>query len=205
MMSEPNIIQGDFSFRVLPVIDKQVFRMGIAGNYGIDSSDVKWAAEHGANYWVWGSSFKKVTSGIKEVIRKDREKNVVALLGWGFFGWQVRQSVEKALRKLNTDYLDVFKLGWLGRTSTYSEGVIDSLLKLKQEGRIKVIGTSIHDRKRAGKLALDSELDLLMIRYNAKHTGAEEDIFPHLKKTESFCCQLYSVGLAAVDQTYERS
>ncbi len=32
------------------------------------------------------------------------------------------------------------------------------------------------------ELALDSELDLLMIRYNAKHTGAEEGIFPHLQK-----------------------
>ncbi len=182
MTKEHNIIQSDFSFRILPVIEKRLFRMGIAGNYGIDSSDVEWAAEQGANYWVWGASFKKVTAGIKEVIRKNREKNVVALLGWGFFGWQVRQSIEKALRKLNTDYLDVFKLGWLGRTSIYSQGVVDSLLKLKQEGKIKAIGTSIHDRQRAGQLALDSELDLLMIRYNAKHTGAEEDIFPHLKK-----------------------
>ena len=182
MTKEHNSIQSDFSFRILPVIEKRVFRMGIAGNYGIDSSDVEWAAEQGANYWVWGASFKKVTAGIKEVIRKNREKNVVALLGWGFFGWQVRQSIEKALCKLNTDYLDVFKLGWLGRTSIYSQGVVDSLLKLKQEGKIKAIGTSIHDRQRAGQLALDSELDLLMIRYNAKHTGAEEDIFPHLKK-----------------------
>jgi len=182
MTTEHNSIQSDFSFRILPVIEKRVFRMGIAGNYGIDSSDVEWAAEQGANYWVWGASFKKVTAGIKEVIRKNREKNVVAMLGWGFFGWQIRQSVEKALRKLNTDYLDVFKLGWLGRTSIYSQGIIDSLLKLKQEGKIKAIGTSIHDRQRAGQLAQDSELDLLMIRYNAKHTGAEEDIFPHLKK-----------------------
>lgn len=182
MTTEHSNIQSDFSFRILPVIEKRVFRMGIAGNYGIDSSDVEWAAEQGANYWVWGSSFKKVTAGIKEVIRKDREKNVVAMLGWGYFGRQVRRSVEKALRKFDTDYLDVFKLGWLGRTSTYSRGVVDSLLKLKQEGKIKAIGTSIHDRKRAGRLALDSELDLLMIRYNAKHTGAEEDIFPHLKK-----------------------
>ena len=182
MTKEHNRIQNDFSFRILPVIEKRVFRMGIAGNYGIDSSDIEWAAEQGANYWVWGASFKKVTAGIKEVIRKNREKNVVALLGWGFFGWQVRQSIEKALRELNTDYLDVFKLGWLGRTSIYSQGVVDSLLKLKREGKIKAIGTSIHDRQRAGQLALDSELDLLMIRYNAKHTGAEEDIFPHLKK-----------------------
>jgi aryl-alcohol dehydrogenase-like predicted oxidoreductase len=179
--TENSGMQSDFSFRVLPAIEKRVFRMGIAGNYGIDSSDVEWAAEQGANYWVWGASFKKVTAGIREVIRKDREKNVVALLGWGYFGRQVRKSVEKALRKLNTEYLDVFKLGWLGRTSMYSRGVVDSLLELKQEGKIKAIGTSIHDRKRAGQLALDSELDLLMIRYNAKHTGAEEDIFPHLR------------------------
>lgn len=175
-------IENDFSFSMLPVIEKRVFRMGIAGNYGLDSSDIEWAAEQGANYWVWGASFSKVTAGIKEVIRKDREQNVVALLGWGYFGRQIRRSVEKALRTLNTDYLDVFKLGWLGRTSLYSRDIIDSLLKLKQEGKIKALGTSIHDRKRAGRLALDSALDLLMIRYNAKHPGAEEDIFPHLKK-----------------------
>lgn len=104
------------------------------------------------------------------------------MLGWGFFGWQVRRSVENALRKLGTDYLDVFKLGWLGRTSIYSKGIIDTLLKLKQEGRILSIGTSIHDRKRAGRLAQDSEIDLFMIRYNAKHPGAEQEIFPHLSK-----------------------
>ena len=91
MTAEDNSIQSDFSFRMLPVIEKRVFRMGIAGNYGLDSSDVEWASEQGANYWVWGASFKKVTAGIKEVIGKNREKNVVALLGWGFFGWQIRK------------------------------------------------------------------------------------------------------------------
>jgi hypothetical protein len=38
---------------------------------------------------------------------------VVALLGWGFFGWQVRRSIENALRKLNTDYLITSnRVGW---------------------------------------------------------------------------------------------
>ena len=171
-----------FYHSVLPVINKRVFRMGVAGNYGIDSSDVEWAADHGFNYWVTGASYKKVKAGIKAVIGKSREQHVVALLGWGFFGWQVRRNVERALRELDTDYLDVFKLGWLGRMSAYTDGVVDALLKLKQEGKIKAIGTSIHDRKRAGQLARASEIDLFMIRYNAKHTGAEEDIFPYLKK-----------------------
>ena len=182
MIAEIDSSPRDFSYSRLPVVAKKVFRMGIAGNYGIGSSDIKWAADQGANYWVWGASFKKVTEGIKNTIKHDREKHVVAMLGWGFWGWQVRQSVEKALRKLETDYIDVFKLGWLGRTSFYSQGVVDSLLRLKQEGKIKAIGTSIHDRQRAGRLALDSEIDLFMIRYNAKHPGAEQDIFPYLEK-----------------------
>ena len=52
----------NFSFCQLPKIEKQVLRMGIAGNYGMDSSDIEWAADQGANYWLWGTSFKKVTS-----------------------------------------------------------------------------------------------------------------------------------------------
>ena len=182
MIAEIDSSPRDFSYSHLPVVAKQVFRIGIAGNYGIDSSDIKWAADQGANYWVWGASFKKVTEGIKNTIKHDREKHVVAMLGWGFWGRQVRQSVEKALKKLETDYIDVFKLGWLGRTSFYTQEVVDSLLRLKQEGKIKAIGTSIHDRQRAGRLALDSEIDLFMIRYNAKHPGAEQDIFPYLEK-----------------------
>jgi len=177
-----NFSPAEFSHTVLPVVEKTVFRMGIAGNYGLDSSDIKWAADHGANYWVWGRGFGKVTDGIREVIKSDRENHVVAMLGWAYFGWQVRRSVENALRKLGTDYLDVFKLAWLGKTSIYSKAIIHTLLKLKQEGKILSIGTSIHDRKRAGRLALNSEIDLLMIRYNAKHPGAEQDIFPHLSK-----------------------
>jgi aryl-alcohol dehydrogenase-like predicted oxidoreductase len=182
-MSEqiPTSLDGFFHTR-LPVVEKTVFRMGVAGSYGIDSTDIRWAAERGANYWVWGRGFGKVTDGIREVIKHERENHVVSMLGWGFFGWQVRRSVEAALRKLGTDYLDVFKLGWLGRTSIYSEGIIATLLKLKRERKILSIGTSIHDRKRAGRLALNSRIDLFMIRYSAKHTGAEQDIFPHLLK-----------------------
>jgi hypothetical protein len=192
-----------FTHSVLPVIGKRVFRMGIAGNYGIDSTDVEWAAERGFNYWVCGHSYKKVAAGIRTVIAKDREKHVVALLGWGFFGWQVRRGVEKTLRQLKTDYLDVFKLGWLGRMSAYTEGTVATLVKLKQEGKIKAIGTSIHDRERAGRLAADSEIDLFMIRYNAKHPGAEEDIFPHLAKRNPVHRFLYGPGLAAAGQPGE--
>ena len=180
MTEEKLTKEKDFSTTTLPLVGKKIFRMGIAGNYGLQADDIEWAADQGANYWLWGASFKKVAPGIRQVIRRDREKHVVAMLGWGLFPWQVRKSVENTLRTLQTEYLDVFKLGWLGRTSFYRRSIIETLLLLKQEGKIRAIGTSIHDRKRAGQLAIDSEIDVFMIRYNAKHTGAEQDIFPHL-------------------------
>ena len=38
--------------------------------------------------------------------------------------------------------------------------------------------------QRAGQLAATSPLDLLMIRYNAAHPGAERDIFPHRRENK---------------------
>lgn len=173
-----------FSQTHLPHVDKPVLRMGLAGNYGITSEDVRWAADHGVRYWVTGFSYGKTTEGLKAVLAQDRDAHVVTTLGMGAFGWQVRRSVESALRTLGIDYLDVYKLGWLGVTSRLSDGILDTLRALKEEGKLRAIGTSIHDRPRAGRLAEDSAIDLFMIRYNAKHPGAEQDIFPHLAKRD---------------------
>ena len=100
----------------------------------------------------------------------------------GFFAGSVRKAAEARLREFRTDYLDVFQLFWLGVTSAWTAGTVEALQKLKEEGKVRAIGISIHDRKRAGSLAESSPLDLFMIRYNAAHPGAEKDIFPHLEK-----------------------
>ena len=173
--------QSSFSITDLPKVGKTVLRLGIAGNYGITADDARWAADQGANYWAW-SPRMKITPALRDLLKADRDRHVVGMYGMGGWGNQVRRSVEKALTVLATDYLDVFKLGWLGRTSRYSEGIVEALLQLKEEGKILAIGTSIHDRVRAGKLARESAIDLFMLRYNAKHPGAEQDVFPHLSE-----------------------
>jgi hypothetical protein len=62
----------NFKTTHLPMVEKTVYRLGIAGNYGIDSSDIEWAAEQGANDWIWGASYKKVTAGIRQVKAKKK-------------------------------------------------------------------------------------------------------------------------------------
>jgi aryl-alcohol dehydrogenase-like predicted oxidoreductase len=100
----------------------------------------------------------------------------------GYFSGSIKRACDRLLKTLGTEYLDVFQLFWLGRTSILTSSTIDALVSLRESGKVRAIGVSIHDRKRAGKLAEDSPLDMLMVRYNAAHTGAEKDIFPHLAK-----------------------
>jgi aryl-alcohol dehydrogenase-like predicted oxidoreductase len=106
----------------------------------------------------------------------------------GYFGFQIRRFVHRMLRLLRTDYLDILQIHWLGRMSALSEGVEEALVKLAEEGKVRAVGVSIHDRPRAGELAAESALNHLMIRYNAAHPGAEKDIFPHVDRSRTNIC-----------------
>lgn len=171
----------DFLHKYLPAVKKRVFRLGLAANYGIDDAGVRHAFERGVNYVFWPIRDQSTVPALRDALRRDREKMIVAAIpSTGLFGFTLRRAAEKALRELGTDYLDIFQMGWLGRTSAWTEGTIGELTRLREEGKVRAIGVSIHDRPRAGKLAADSPLDMLMIRYNAAHPGAERDIFPHL-------------------------
>jgi aryl-alcohol dehydrogenase-like predicted oxidoreductase len=124
---------------------------------------------------------KGLTAALRDALARDRARYAVSagpLLG--YTRGAVRRAAEAALRTLRTDYLDVFQLYWLGKMSAFTGAVQDELRRLRDEGKVRVVGTSIHDRQRAGRLAADSVFDLLMIRYNAAHPGAEADVFPHL-------------------------
>ncbi len=174
----------DFLHRDVQAFGKRAFRLGLSASFGLDDSGVRAAIDRGMNYFffnraVWG----RMGPGLRDAMKRDREKIIVASgPSIGFFGGSVRRGLEKVLKTLGTDYLDVYQLFWLGVGSAWNDATVAELVKLREEGKVRAIGVSIHDRARAGRLAEDSPLDLFMIRYNAAHPGAERDIFPHLEK-----------------------
>jgi aryl-alcohol dehydrogenase-like predicted oxidoreductase len=178
-MNEPPP-KADFRTTELPVVGKRVLRMGIAANYGLKVADAFHAAERGANHWLWTPRYKTATPVIRSVVARQRAQQVVTMLGTAYTAGMVRRGVEGALRTLGLDHIDLYLLSWMGKGSLFTRSIQDELLALKSEGKVTAIGTSIHDRERAGSLAADSILDAFMVRYNAKHPGAEQDIFPHL-------------------------
>ncbi len=172
----------DFVEREVPALRRRLFRLGLSGTFGLDKAGCREALER-IQYVFWSPFQKRLTPALKDALRRDRERYVVSagpLLG--FLRGGVRAGAEKALRVLGVDFVDVYQLYWLGRTSALTGAVAEELVRLREEGKIRAIGTSIHDRARAGRLAEDSILDLLMIRYNAAHPGAERDVFPHLAR-----------------------
>jgi aryl-alcohol dehydrogenase-like predicted oxidoreductase len=172
----------DFLHRDVPALGKRVHRLGLSGSFGLDEAAAREALET-VQYVFWSPRMKGLTAPLRDALARDRERYVVSagpLLG--FLRGGVRRAAEAALRTLRVDYLDVFQLYWLGKMSALTGAVQEELLRLKDEGKIRVIGTSIHDRPRAGRLAEDSVFELLMIRYNAAHPGAETDVFPHLTR-----------------------
>jgi aryl-alcohol dehydrogenase-like predicted oxidoreductase len=175
----------DFLHREVAALGgRRVFRMGLAANYGIDEAGIRAAIDRGVNYFFYTSrSGSSLRTPLRDALQRGRDKLVVATLPTlAFFGGSVRRGAEGALKALGTDYLDVFQLGWLGVASAWTDSTMRELEHLKTSGKVRAIGVSIHDRERAGRLAEDSPLDLLMIRYNAAHPGAERDIFPHLER-----------------------
>lgn len=173
----------DFFYREVPAFQHRVFRLGLATNYGISGEDLEWALEQGVNYVFWTPNARRVTECLKGAIKRDRESFVLASgPATGYFGGSIRRACERILKKLDTDYLDVFQLFWLGRASALTPSTTDALVALRESGKVRAIGISIHDRIRAGRLVENSPLDMFMIRYNAAHRGAEQDIFPHISK-----------------------
>jgi aryl-alcohol dehydrogenase-like predicted oxidoreductase len=156
-----------FSHVDLPRLGKRAFRLGVAGNYGLQTKDIHRAAELGVNFWFWTANMRKVTPALKEILARDRERHVVAAMGGLVVTTRgVRKIADRTRRLLGIDTVDLYLL---------------TLVKFRESGAVRAVGTSTHNRIKAGELARDSILDALMIRYNAAHPGAEQDIFPHLE------------------------
>jgi aryl-alcohol dehydrogenase-like predicted oxidoreductase len=91
--------------------------------------------------------------------------------------------LRSALAALGTDYLDVLTLYYVERADEWAEiagpgGAIRYLQDAKRDGTVRRIGITSHQRTLAVEMAKSGLLDAIMIRYNAAHRGAEQDVFP---------------------------
>lgn len=93
----------------------------------------------------------------------------------------LRQSVEDSLKRLQTDYIDLYYIHFPDE-STPKDEAVGELKKLKDEGKIRAIGVSnfsIDQLKQANK---DGHVDVLQSHYNLLHRDAEQDLLPYTQE-----------------------
>lgn len=168
----------------LPHTGLVVGRVGLGSSFGVGAEGLEFAFDHGINYFYWGSIRRPgFANGIRRLARRERENMVVAVQSYARWPAAVmRASVEFALLRLRLDYADVLVLGWWNQRPP--SWILDAALELRDKGRVRHLLMSGHNRAFFPKMAEEELFDVFMVRYNAAHRGAEQDVFPRLPSGE---------------------
>jgi aryl-alcohol dehydrogenase-like predicted oxidoreductase len=156
-----------------------VSRLGVAASYGTNEAMVEEAVDRGVNYLWWGAlRTKKMAQGIRTVARKGRDDLVVVMHAVSRKPATLSKQVDDALSQLGLDYLDALLLGNMNHVP--APELIAQLTKLKEQGKLRFLALSTHQRPLILELERDRLIDIYHVRYNAAHRGAETEVFDHL-------------------------
>jgi myo-inositol catabolism protein IolS len=87
-------------------------------------------------------------------------------------------AVESSLRRLQTDYIDLFYIHFPDERTPKDEAV-GALKKLKDEGKIRAIGVSNFTIEQLREANKDGYVDVIQDEYNLIKRGKERDILPY--------------------------
>jgi len=91
---------------------------------------------------------------------------------------QVRQDIDRFLREMNTDYLDVLIVHCVteGDWTTRYRGVMDVMEEAKQKGKIRAHGVTCHSFEALQAAAASPWVDTNQVRWNARAKHADADV-----------------------------
>jgi aryl-alcohol dehydrogenase-like predicted oxidoreductase len=155
-----------------------VGRLGLAAGYGADARSVEMAFERGVNYFYWGSIRRKSFGEGLRNLAPARDRFLVVLQSYSRWAWLLSNGVERGLRKLRMDYADVLLLGMWNKP--VSPAILERARRLRERGLVRHLAVSTHNRMGGAAFAGGADFDIVHVRYNALHPGAERDFFPAL-------------------------
>ncbi len=158
--------------------------LGLAtrGNGHLALADIHHALDRGVNFLNWHGSPDALSHAIAGF--GPRRKDVMICVQFeARTAVDAQRELHSILRELGTDYVDVLTYYYVEEQSEWDEiigpgGAHEFCEKAKRASQVRLIGVTSHQRPLAATMARSGLLDLLMIRYNAAHRGAEQEIFP---------------------------
>jgi methylglyoxal reductase len=122
----------------------------------------------------------------------------------------IRKEVEDSLRRLGTDYIDLYQTHWQSPEPA-SDPIADTmacLLQLKEQGKIRAIGASNVDVSQIREYQAVGMLDAVQPRYSMLDRGSEEELLPYCRE-QNISTLVYSpleqgllTGAITMDRTF---
>ncbi|MBI2568671.1 MAG: aldo/keto reductase [Candidatus Schekmanbacteria bacterium] len=157
-------------------------RLGAPRGPGLAPSEVERAFhELGINTFLVTPEMRSLAQGVRLLVRSGHRQEITIISMASIpTGWTVRRAWEHGATALGVDYLDAFLLGWVQARWYVTGRTWPAMQALKEAGKVRALGFSCHHRPLAVELGRELGVDVLMIRYNAAHRGAEQEIFATL-------------------------
>lgn len=167
-----------------PKFARPLCRLGLAtrGGTGLAPDDVLLALDKGINFLNWCGHPDGLSQAVVE-LGKRRAEVVVCVQFEARTAHDASSELATILRQLGTDYVDVLTFYYVEHEAEWREivapgGALEYCQAAQRAGQVRLLGLTSHQRPLAAKIAAGGHLDLLMLRYNAAHRGAEVDVFP---------------------------
>jgi aryl-alcohol dehydrogenase-like predicted oxidoreductase len=181
-----------FPMRTCPAeaFGKPVCRLGLAshGETAITANDVLHAISRGVNFLNWAGEADSPggADAFSTAIRSlgtQRSGVVVCVQFAARTATEAADELRSLLGALGTDHLDVVTFYYVERPEEWQlligpDGALPWCRRAKEDGLIRRLGVTSHQRALAAEMASSGLLDTVMIRYNAAHRGAEREVFP---------------------------
>lgn len=153
--------------------------LGLGSSPGLPGKEVERAFERGVRFFLWGSLRRRdFARGLANLGKQHRSEMVVAVQSYTRWPSLMEWSVDRALRTIKSDYVDVLCLAWWNGPPP--QRIVDAAVALRDKGKVRKLMISCHHRPAFEGFIANPAIDALMVRYNAAHPGAEREVFPHL-------------------------
>ena len=205
MTSQAEIIETDMEFVDIPGTGLKVSRVAIGtwaiGGWmwgGTDETEsiatIRTAVEHGINVIdtapVYGFGRSEEIVG-KAIAHGDLRSNLIIATKAGL-EWQgdrvsrnasrarIMREIEDSLRRLQTDYIDVYQVHWPDPLVKIEE-TADAMYTLYKQGKIRAIGVSNFSVDQIVRFRSVAPLHVLQPPYNLFERGIEADLLPYCR------------------------
>ena len=167
-----------------------ISRLGLGAREDRFADGVAIAAERGVNlFFIYHLGSGRWAGALRELAAQDRSHIAITAGSGGRSPDGLRRSLDAYLDAFATDHLDVYFAEYVQPDEDPErihgdDGALAQLARWKDEGMIRFVGATAHDRAVSRRLAEDPRLDVLMQRYNMAHRKGADEVFPSCRDND---------------------